>query len=32
VPDEVFLVVELVPDYLQNYQGVIRYNPAFADV
>ena len=32
VPEEVFMVLELLPDYLAGYSGVIRYDPAFAKV
>jgi putative acetyltransferase len=32
VPEEVFMMLELSPDYLQNKQGTIRYHAAFADV
>jgi len=32
VPEEVFMMVELLPDYLENRQGVIRYHPAFAGI
>jgi putative acetyltransferase len=31
VPEDVFMLLELVTDYLQNYQGIIRYHAAFAD-
>ena len=30
VPDDVFMLLELSPGYLQGYQGTIRYNTAFA--
>jgi putative acetyltransferase len=29
VPDEAFMVFEIVPGALQNYAGVARYHPAF---
>jgi len=29
VPDEVFLVLELEPEYLSEYSGTFRYDPAF---
>ncbi len=32
VPEEVFMMMELSPGYLQGYQGIIRYNAAFADI
>lgn len=32
VPEDVFMMMELSPAYLQNYQGIIRYNAAFADI
>lgn len=32
VPEDVFMLLELAPDYLQNYQGIIRYHAAFADI
>jgi len=32
VPEDAFMMMELSPAYLQNYQGVIRYNAAFADI
>ncbi len=32
VPEGVFMMMELKAGYLQGYQGIIRYNPAFADV
>jgi putative acetyltransferase len=32
VPDDVFMLLELSPGYLNGYQGTIRYNAAFADV
>jgi len=32
VPEEVFMMMELKPGYLRNYHGVIRYDPASADV
>jgi putative acetyltransferase len=32
VPEEVFMVIELVPGYLQGAQGIIHYHPAFKDV
>ena len=32
VLEEVFMMMELKPGYLRNYHGVIRYDPAFADV
>jgi putative acetyltransferase len=32
VPEDVFMVMELAPAYLQEYQGVIRYSAAFADM
>ena len=32
VPEEVFMLLELATDYLQNYQGTIRYNVAFAEI
>jgi putative acetyltransferase len=31
-PEEVFMLLELAADYLQNYQGTIRYNAAFAEI
>ncbi len=31
VPEEVFMMMELSPGYLQGYQGIIRYDAAFAD-
>ncbi len=32
VPEGVFMMMELKAGYLQGSQGIIRYNPAFADV
>lgn len=32
VPEEVFMMMELSPGYLQGYQGIIRYDAAFADI
>ena len=32
VPEEVFMMMELSPGYLQGYQGIIRYGAAFADI
>jgi putative acetyltransferase len=32
VPDDVFMLLELSPGYLNGYQGTISYNAAFADV
>jgi predicted N-acetyltransferase YhbS len=32
IPDDVFMLLELSPGYLNGYQGTIRYNAAFADV
>ncbi len=32
VPEEVFMVIELVPGYLQGAQGIIKYHAAFNDV
>jgi putative acetyltransferase len=32
VPPEVFMVVELVPGYLQGAEGIIKFHPAFNDV
>lgn len=32
VPEDVFMLLELAADYLQNKQGIIRYHAAFADV
>jgi putative acetyltransferase len=32
VPEDVFMLLELSAGYLQPYQGIIRYNAAFADV
>lgn len=32
VPEEVFMLVELLPDYLADCEGIIRYHPAFANV
>ena len=32
VPEDVLMMMELAPAYLQNYQGIIRYNAAFADI
>ncbi len=32
VPEEVFMMMELSPGYLQGYQGTIRYDAAFADI
>ena len=32
VPEDVFMLLELAADYLQNYQGIIRYHAAFADI
>jgi putative acetyltransferase len=29
VPDEAFMVLELVPDALKNVSGVVKYSPAF---
>jgi predicted N-acetyltransferase YhbS len=30
VQEEVFMLMELIPGYLQGHEGVIQYNPAFA--
>jgi putative acetyltransferase len=32
VPEEVFMLMELSPAYLQDYQRTIRYHAAFADI
>jgi putative acetyltransferase len=32
VPPEVFMVIELVPGYLQEAQGIIRYHNAFNEI
>jgi putative acetyltransferase len=32
VPEEVFMMMELSPGYLQGYQGIIRYDAVFADI
>ena len=32
VPDEVFMLTELVPGYLKNNTGIIKYHEAFANV
>jgi len=32
VPDDVFMMLELVPGVLTNYKGVIKYHDAFNDV
>ncbi|VUX55462.1 N-acetyltransferase GCN5 [uncultured Woeseiaceae bacterium] len=32
VPEEVFMMMELSPGYLQDYQGIIRYDAVFADI
>jgi len=32
VPEEVFMMMELSPGYLQGYQGIIRYDAASADI
>lgn len=32
VPADVFMLVELEPDYLRNASGTIKYDPAFANV
>ncbi|MCA9955815.1 MAG: N-acetyltransferase [Anaerolineales bacterium] len=32
VPAEVFMVLELIPDAMQNKQGTVFYHPLFADV
>ena len=32
VPDEAFMVLELVPKALENVRGVVKYNPAFDSV
>ena len=32
VPDEVFMVMELVPEYLKNHEGIIKYHEAFGSV
>ncbi len=32
VPEEVFMMMELSPGYLERYPGTVRYNPVFADV
>lgn len=32
VPEDVFMMLELSAGYLQGYQGIIRYNTAFADL
>jgi putative acetyltransferase len=32
VPDEVFMVAELVPGVLDGKAGVVKYRPEFAEV
>ena len=32
VPDEAFMVVELEPEALKGYTGVVKYGPEFSDV
>ncbi len=32
VPEDVFMLLELSANYLQPFEGIIRYNAAFADV
>jgi putative acetyltransferase len=32
VPQEVFMVIELLPSYLQGTSGIIKYHPAFNNV
>ncbi len=32
VPEEVFMMMELSPGYLQGYQGIVRYDAVFADI
>jgi len=32
VPEDVFMVVELQPGYLEGLSGVIKYHPAFKNV
>ena len=32
VPEDVFMVIELAPDYLNNMKGVIYFHPEFAGV
>ncbi|POR00847.1 hypothetical protein AU468_09370 [Alkalispirochaeta sphaeroplastigenens] len=32
VPDEVFMIKELIPNYLHDYRGTIRYHQAFRDI
>ena len=32
VPDDVFMILELVPDVLKEHKGVIKYHEAFSDV
>ena len=32
VPAEVFMLIELIPDYLYNVSGVVQYHEAFSDL
>lgn len=32
VPDEVFMIQQLIPDYLAHHSGKISYHPAFAEL
>ena len=32
VPDEVFMILELIPGSLKNHEGVIKYHEAFNSV
>jgi predicted N-acetyltransferase YhbS len=32
VPEDVFMLLELSADYLQPYDGIIRYSAVFADI
>ena len=32
VPDEVFMILELVPDALKNHEGIIKFHEAFNSV
>jgi putative acetyltransferase len=32
VPEDVFMVIELQPGYLQGASGIIKYHPAFNDI
>ncbi|MEN8170633.1 MAG: N-acetyltransferase [Pseudomonadota bacterium] len=32
VPDEVFMILELIPESLKNHRGVIKYREAFSSV